>query len=67
MNVFNSIPAQLAKENKKFQLSKVEKGARFKDYRGCAEWLIDAGIVNACYCLELPELPLSGNYDMDKF
>ncbi|MGN1052181.1 MAG: ATP-binding protein [Candidatus Scatosoma sp.] len=67
LNVFNSIPAQLAKENKKFQLSKVEKGARFKDYRGCAEWLIDAGIVNACYCLELPELPLSGNCDIDKF
>ena len=67
LNVFNSIPAQLAKENKKFQLSKVETGARFKDYRGCAEWLVDAGIVNACYCLELPELPLSGNCDIDKF
>ena len=67
LNVFNSIPAQLAKENKKFQLSKVETGARFRDYRGCAEWLVDAGIVNACYCLELPELPLSGNCDMDKF
>lgn len=67
LNVFNSIPTQLAKENKKFQLSKVEKSARFKDYRGCVEWLIDAGIVNACYCLNFPELPLSGNYDMDKF
>lgn len=67
MNVFNSIPAQLAKENKKFQLSKVEKGARFKDYRGCTEWLIDAGVANACYRLEFPELPLSGNCDMDKF
>lgn len=67
LNVFNSIPAQLAKENKKFQVSLVEKGARFKDYRGCAEWLIDAGIVNACYCLEFPELPLSGNCDIDKF
>lgn len=67
LNVFNSVASQLAKENKKFQISKVEKGARFRDYRGCAEWLIDAGIVNVCYCLEMPELPLSGNCDTDKF
>lgn len=67
LNVFNSIALQLAKENKKFQISKVEHGARFRDYRGCAEWLTDSGIVNACYCLEIPELPLSGNYDIDKF
>ena len=67
LNMFNCIAPQLAKENKKFQISKVEKGARFRDYRGCAEWLIDAGIVNACYCLEFPELPLNGNCDIDKF
>ena len=67
LNVFNSIAAQLAKENKKFQISKVEKNARFRDYRGCAEWLVDAGIVNACYCLNDVELPLSGNCDTDKF
>lgn len=66
-NVFNSIPAQLAKENKKFQLSKVEKGARFKDYRGCIEWLADAGMVQLCYCLNAAELPLKGNYDVNKF
>lgn len=67
LNVFNSIASQLAKENKKFQISKVERGARFRDYRGCAEWLVDAGIVNICYCLNMPELPLSGNCDTDKF
>ncbi len=67
INVFNSIPVQLAKENKKFQLSKVEKGARFKDYRGCIEWLEDAGMVHLCYCLNNPELPLKGNYDINKF
>lgn len=66
-NVFNSIPFQLAKENKKFQLSKVEKGARFKDYRGCIEWLEDAGMVHLCYCLNNAELPLKGNYDINKF
>lgn len=67
MNVFNSIPFQLAKENKKFQLSKVEKGARFKDYRGCIEWLQDSGMIHLCYCLNNPELPLKGNYNPDKF
>ena len=67
LNVFNSIASQLAKENKKFQISKVEKNARFRDYRGCAEWLVDAGIVNACYCLNDVELPLLGNCDTDKF
>lgn len=67
MNVFGSIPSQLAKENKKFQLSKVSHGARFVDYAGCAEWLSDSGIVNICRCLNFPELPLSGNYDFDKF
>ena len=66
-NVFNSIPVQLAKENKKFQLSKIEKGARFKDYRGCIEWLQDAGMIHMCYCLNNPELPLKGNFDPDKF
>jgi len=43
-NVFNHIPVQLAKDNKKFQISKVAPGARFRDYRGCIEWLDEAGI-----------------------
>lgn len=67
LNVFNRIAPQLAKENKKFQISKVATGARFRDYRGCIEWLADAGIVNVCYCLDFPELPLKGNYNEDKF
>lgn len=67
LNVFNQIPPQLAKSNKKFQISKVRSGARFKDYRGCIEWLQDAGVINVCYCLQVPELPLKGNYDDTKF
>lgn len=67
LNVFNRVAPQLARENKKFQISKVAKGARFRDYRGCAEWLADAGMVNICYCMEFPELPLGGNYDPDVF
>ncbi len=67
LNVFNRVAPQLALENKKFQISKVAPGARFRDYRGCAEWLSDAGMINICYCMEFPELPLNGNYDPDKF
>ncbi len=67
LNVFNSIASQLSKENKKFQISKIEKNARFRDYRGCAEWLADAGIVNICYCLNDLELPLLGNINVDKY
>lgn len=67
INVFNRVAPQLARENKKFQISKVASGARFRDYRGCAEWLADAGMVNICYCMEFPELPLGGNYDADTF
>ena len=67
INVFNRVAPQLARENKKFQISKVASGARFRDYRGCAEWLGDAGMVNICYCMEFPELPLGGNYEPDTF
>ena len=67
LNVFNSIPVQLAKENKKFQVSKVASGAKFKDYWGCVEWLNDAGMVNVCHCLHTPELPLKGNYEETKY
>lgn len=67
LNVFNNIPVQLAKENKKFQISKVANGAKFKDYWGCIEWLNDAGMVNICHCLHTPELPLKGNYEESKY
>ena len=67
LNVFNHIVPQLAKENKKFQITKVAKNARFSDYRGCIEWLENAGIINICYDMNFPELPLKGNYDENKY
>ncbi len=60
-NVFRSVPFQLGKENKKFQITKVRSGAKFKDYRGSLEWLEDAGIVNISRALQTPNLPLKGN------
>ena len=64
---YRSIPKQLAKENKKFQYSVVERGARRKDYDSCLSWIEDAGILHHCYNLSVPELPLDGNSEEDTF
>lgn len=61
--VYSHISTFLAKENKRFQITKIARNARNRDYMGCVEWLADAGVVNVCYCLNQPELPLKGNYD----
>lgn len=66
-NVYRNIPVFLAKENKKFQITKVSPHARSREYVGCVDWLQDAGIVNVCHCLHQPELPLKGNYDETKY
>lgn len=67
ISVYRNIPAQLAKENKKFQFNKLEKNARSREYTGCIEWLIDAGVILKCDCLIYPELPLKGNTDETKY
>ena len=67
LNVYRKIPVFLGKENKKFQISKIETGARNREYLGTIEWLDNAGIINTCYCLEQPELPLGGNYNPDNY
>ena len=61
--VYNHISTFLAKENKRFQITKIARNARTRDYIGCVEWLADAGILKVCYCMNHPELPLKGNYD----
>ena len=67
LNVYRKIPVFLGNENKKFQISKIEKGARSREYVGTVDWLNNAGIINVCYCLEQPELPLKGNYNPDNY
>lgn len=67
LNVYRKIPVFLGNENKKFQISKIENGARSREYIGTIDWLNNAGIINVCYCLEQPELPLKGNYNPDNF
>lgn len=67
LNVYRKIPVFLGNENKKFQISKINTGARNREYIGTIDWLKNAGIINICYCLEKPELPLKGNYKPDNY
>lgn len=64
---FQSIPRQLAKENKKFQYSVVKKGSTAAKYAGSLQWIEDAGIISRCYNLLITELPLDGNAEEDVF
>ena len=57
-NCFNSLPRQLAKENKKFQYSEIEKKSTAKKYKNSILWLNDVGIINLCYNVSNPEYPL---------
>lgn len=58
---FNAIPKQLAKENKKYQWSKVEIGGRGVLYKDSLQWLEDADIIRRCYNSNITGLPLEGN------
>lgn len=64
---FESIPKQLARDNKKFQFSLIKKTARSNQYVGSLQWLEDTGLIRRCYNLTPPELPLEGNACQDKF
>ena len=56
--VWNSIPMQLAKENKKFFFGKIKKGARSSDFEVSIQWLIDCGLIYKVYCVKKPGMPL---------
>lgn len=66
-NVYNSIPAQLAKENKKFMYSQLEKKGTSSKYDPAIQWLVDYGLITYCYNLNLLEEPLSGNKNSNCF
>ena len=67
LNCYRKIPVFLGNENKKFQISKIARGARNREYVGVIEWLVNAGIVNISYAMEQPSLPLKGNYNPDNY
>ena len=64
---FLSIPKHLSKDYKKFRYSLVESRGTARKFGGSLNWLYDAGIINFCYNLALPELPLEGNAKSDIF
>ncbi len=66
-NMFRHIAPQLGKDNHKFQITKLGHGARSYQYKGCEEWLSDAGVINTCYCLNQLELPLKGNENQENY
>lgn len=65
--VWNSIPAQLAKDNKKFIYGAVKKGGRAKDFEVAIQWLVDAGFVHKIYRSKSPEMPLKFYEDFNAF
>lgn len=64
---FESIPAQLAREYKKFSYTAVRQGGRGRDYAGSLQWIEDAGIIRRCYNTSTTELPLDGNRIQGEF
>jgi predicted AAA+ superfamily ATPase len=70
LNTFDSIPAQLAKKNKKFSYVNIlegEKNVGERKYSSSIEWLKNAGIINYCYNLTEPAAPLKSNLRLDCF
>ena len=64
---YDAIPIQLMKEQKKFQYSTVERGQTRKKYGGSVQWLKDSAMVQVCYNLNEPYLPLKANANGDQF
>lgn len=67
MNVWQSIPSQLAKENKKFIFSALHKSARAREYETAIQWLSDAGLIYKSHVISAPRLPLEGYADKNAF
>lgn len=65
--VWNSIPMQLAKENKKYIYGQVRKGARAKDFELAIQWLLDCGLIHKVQRAGKPALPLKAYLDLDVF
>lgn len=67
MQVWNSIPRQLAKEHKKFVFSLVKESARGREYESAIQWLCEAGLILKSYNLSTPKLPLPAYGDTNAF
>ena len=66
-NIWNAIPGQLAKENKKFIFSAIRKSARARDYEVALQWLISAGLIYQSHHVATPQSPLKSHHDQEIF
>lgn len=65
--VWNAIPVQLAKENKKFFFGQVKKGARARDWETAIEWLLDCGLITRVHRVTKPAVPLKAYQEMNSY
>ncbi len=65
--VWNSIPSQISKENKKFLYQVAKEGARAREYEGALNWLRDANIIYKVYDVTKPSMPLISYNDLSAF
>lgn len=65
--IWNSIPSQLAKENKKFLYQTIKEGARAREYEGALNWLNDANLIYKVYNVTKTDLPLIAYNDLSAF
>lgn len=65
--IWNSIPSQISKENKKFLYQTAKNGARAREYEGAVNWLKDANVVNKIYNVTKPCMPLISYNDLSSF
>ena len=65
--LWNSVPTQLAKDNKKFIYNAIKKGARAKEFETALTWLKDAGLIYQVYKITKPGLPIGAYEDLDSF
>ncbi len=65
--IWNSLPSQLARENRKFLYQTVRPGARARDYEDALSWLVNAGLAYRIYCSIKPSLPLTAYDDLSAF
>lgn len=65
--VWNSLPSQLARENKKFLYNVIKEGARAREYEDALEWLVNAALAYKIFRISSPGLPMTGYEDLSAF
>ncbi len=67
LSVYNRIAVFLGQENKRFQVTRISKNSRNREYIGVVEWLNKSGIVHVCHLMDNLSLPLKGNYNPNNY